>query len=86
LFSSYQVALNVTLLETAVVGYISVQDLTKMGDLIRARTYDAFVPIIAVAIIYFLLSRLLLKVTDKIARRLDPKRRTREKILDGVEL
>ena len=86
LFSSYQVALNVTLLETAVVGYISVQDLTKMGDLIRARTYDAFVPIITVAIIYFLLSRLLLKVTDKIERRLDPKRRTREEILDGVKL
>ena len=86
LFTSYQVALNVTLLETAVVGYISVQDLTKMGDLIRARTYDAFVPIIAVAIIYLLLSRLLLKVTDKIARWLDPKRRTREEILDGVKM
>ena len=86
LFASYQVALNVTLLETAVVGYISVQDLTKMGDMIRARTYDAFVPIIAVAIIYLLLSRLLLFVTDRIGRRLDPKRRSREKILDGVKL
>ena len=86
MFSSYQLALNVTLLETAVVGYISVQDLTKMSDMIRARTYDAFVPIIAVAIIYFLLSRLLLFVTDIIARKIDPKRRTREKILDGVKL
>ena len=86
LFASYQVALNVTLLETAVVGYISVQDLTKMGDLIRARTYDAFVPIIAVAAIYFLLSRLLLKLTDKFARRLDPKRRSREEILKDVKL
>ena len=86
LFASYQVALNVTLLETAVVGYISVQDLTKMGDMIRARTYDAFVPIIAVAVIYLLLSRLLLKLTDKLARRLDPKRRSREEILDGVKL
>ena len=86
LFSSYQVALNATLLETSIVGYISVQDLTKMGDMIRARTYDAFVPIIAVAIIYLILSRLLLFVTDQIGRRLDPKRRTREKILDGVKL
>ena len=86
LFSSYQVALNVTLLETAVVGYISVQDLTKMGDMIRARTYDAFVPIIAVAAIYLLLSRLLLKMTDKHSQRLDPKRRTREDILKDVTL
>ena len=86
LFASYQVALNVTLLETAVVGYISVQDLTKMGDLIRARTYDAFVPIIAVAVIYLLLSRLLLKATDKISQHLDPKRRTREDILKDVTL
>ncbi len=86
LFASYQVALNVTLLETAVVGYISVQDLTKMGDMIRARTYDAFVPIIAVAAIYFLLSRLLLKLTDKLSQRLDPKRRKREDILKDVKL
>ena len=57
-----------------------------MSNVIRARTYDAFVPIIAVAVIYLLLSRLLLKVTDKFAQRLDPKRRTREKILDGVKL
>ncbi len=85
-FKQYQLALNVTLLETAVVGYISVQDLTRVADLIRARTYDAFVPLIAIAIVYLLLSRLLLFVTDCIARRLDPKNRSREKILDGVKL
>ena len=27
---------------TAVVGYITVQDLTKMGDIVRSRTYEAF--------------------------------------------
>ena len=27
---------------TAIVGYIAVQDLTKMGDIIRGRTYEAF--------------------------------------------
>ena len=57
-----------------------------MSNVIRARTYDAFVPIIAVAVIYLLLSRLLLKVTDKFAQRLDPKRRTREDILKEVTL
>ena len=85
-FKQYQLVLNVTLLETAVVGYISVQDLTKMTDLIRARTYDAFVPLIVAALIYLLLSRLLLFVTDRIARRIDPKSRSRAEILKGVKL
>ena len=85
-FRQYQLALNITLLETAIVGYISVQDLTKMADLIRARTYDAFVPLIAIAIVYGILSRLLLFATDRIERRINPKNRSREKILEGVKL
>lgn len=85
-FKQYQLALNVTLLQTAIVGYISVQDLTKMADLIRARTYDAFLPIIATAIIYLLLSKLLMFATDRLASRINPKNRSREKILEGVKL
>lgn len=85
-FRQYQVALNVILMETAIVGYISVQDLTKMADLIRARTYDTFVPIIAITIVYLTLSRLLLIVTDLLERRINPKNRRREKILEGVKL
>lgn len=41
---------------TAVVGYVAVQDLTKMADVVRSRTYDAFFPLVAVAIIYFILA------------------------------
>lgn len=37
---------------TAVVGYVAVTDLTKAGDLIRSRTFDAFFPLIIVSIIY----------------------------------
>ena len=37
--------------ETSVSGYIALQDLTKGGDIIRSRTYDAFMPLIAVALI-----------------------------------
>lgn len=85
-FPSYKLALNAILLETAIVGYIAVTDLTRTADLIRARTYDAFVPIVAIAIIYLILSRLLMKIADKIAERLDPKNRKREKILSGVKL
>ena len=40
---------------TSVVGYIAVNDLTKMGDIIRGNTYEAFFPLIAVAVIYFIL-------------------------------
>ena len=50
----------ITLLkETSVSGYIAVQDLTKGGDIIRSRTYEAFFPLIAVAIIYFMVVKIL---------------------------
>ncbi len=45
----------VLLKETSVAGYIALEDLTKGGDIIRSRTYDAFMPLIGVAIIYLLL-------------------------------
>ena len=45
---------------TAVVGYIAVADLTRAGDVIRSSTYEAFVPIITVAIIYLAITCLLL--------------------------
>ncbi len=44
---------------TSIVGYIAVQDLTKASDIIRSRTFDAFFPLIAVAILYFLIAWLL---------------------------
>ena len=44
---------------TSIVGYIAVQDLTKMGDIVRSRTYEAFFPLIAVAVIYFIMSWIL---------------------------
>ena len=40
---------------TAVVGYVAVVDLTKVSDLIRARTFDAFFPLLATALIYLAL-------------------------------
>lgn len=70
-FPSYQITINAILLETAIVGYIAVQDLTKVADLIRARTYDAFVPIVAIAIIYYILSRILIRSTDIISKKLN---------------
>ena len=63
--------------ETSVVGYIAVQDLTRASDLIRSRTMEAFFPLIAVALIYFLFCRLLAWVLGIIAARLDSTKRPR---------
>lgn len=70
---------------TAVVGYVAVQDLTKMGDIVRSRTYEAFFPLIAVAVIYFILAAILTFLVKKIELRIDPKQRSREDILKGVK-
>lgn len=56
--------------ETSVAGYIALQDLTKGGDIIRSRTYSAFMPLIAVAIIYLLLVMILSRLVGILERRL----------------
>jgi len=61
----------ITLLkETAIAGYIAVQDLTKAGDLIRAQTYDAFLPLIAVAGMYLVIVMILTSLLKKVEERL----------------
>ncbi len=61
---------------TSIVGYIAVQDLTKAGDIIRSRTFDAFFPLIMVAVLYFLISNALLIVLNQLEIRVEPKRKT----------
>ena len=68
---------------TSVVGYIAIQDLTKAGDIIRSRTYEAFFPLIATAVIYFLLAWGLTLLIGRIELAVDPKRRSRE--IKGVD-
>ena len=82
---SYKAQITSLIKATAVVGYIAVQDLTKMGDIVRSRTYDAFFPLIAVAIIYFILAAILTFLVRRIEIRIDPKQRAREEILKGVK-
>ena len=69
---------------TAIVGYIAVQDLTKMGDIVRSRTYEAFFPLIAVTIIYFTLEGLFSLAVSRIRISIDPRKRRRDRILKGV--
>jgi len=61
---------------TSIVGYIAVQDLTKASDIIRSRTFDAFFPLIMVAVLYFLISWLLMVLLGYIERKANPKFKT----------
>lgn len=56
--------------ETSVAAYVSVQDLTYVGNLIRSRTYEAFFPLIAVALIYLVIVLILTFLLKKLERRL----------------
>ncbi len=60
----------VLLKETSVAGYVGIIDLTKAGDLIRGRTFSAFMPLIAVALIYLLFVIILTKLVGRLERRL----------------
>jgi polar amino acid transport system substrate-binding protein len=52
--------------ETSIVGYISIADLTRMSDIVRGRTYEAFFPLITTTIIYFVLIWLILFVVRRV--------------------
>ena len=60
----------VLLKETSVAGYIALEDLTKGGDIIRSRTYDAFMPLLAVALIYLVMVMIFTKLVQLLERRL----------------
>ena len=68
---------------TAIVGYIAIQDLTKMSDIIRSRTYEAFFPLIVTAIIYFILAWIISIILNIVLRRIDKRRRKRN--VKGVQ-
>lgn len=71
--------------ETSVVGYIAVMDLTKIGDLVRSRTYDAFFPLVFTAIMYFIIAGVLTTLVKRIEISINPKRRSQNKILSGIK-
>ena len=60
----------VLLKETSIAGYVGIVDLTKAGDLIRGRTFSAFMPLIAVALIYLVLVVVLTALVGVLERRL----------------
>lgn len=60
----------VLLKETSISGYIGLTDLTHGGDIIRGITFSAFMPLIAVALIYLLLVTGLSWCVNRMERRL----------------
>ena len=56
--------------ETAIVGYVGLVDIQKAGDFIKSATYEAFMPLIATAIIYFVLIKLLTLALGRVEKRL----------------
>ena len=83
LFASFGLAVTVfinMLKSTSIVGYIAIQDLTKISDIIRSRTYEAFFPLLATALIYFVTAWFLASFLGWLDDRLDPVKRRRKKL------
>ena len=56
--------------ETAVVGYIALTDLTKVYSAIQSKTYDAFGPLLIIAVAYFCITQVLSIIFARMERRL----------------
>ena len=62
---------GITLLkETSISGYIGIIDLTRAGDMVRAQTFEAFLPLIGVALIYLVIVLILTYLVSRLERRL----------------
>ena len=64
---------------TSVVGYIAVQDITRVSDIIRSRTFDAFFPLLLAAAIYLVLAWLLTRLLNKVEISVVPERKRLQK-------
>ena len=71
--------------ETSVAGYIAIQDLTKISDLVRSRTYEPFFPLVATAVVYFVLAAIMTAIVNRVEININPKRRPESKILEGIK-
>lgn len=56
--------------ETAIVGYIGLMDIQKAGDFIKSETFIAFMPLIGVAVIYFVIIKVLTIILGRLEKRL----------------
>ena len=85
MFQPYRASVISLIRSTAVVGYITVEDLTRVSDIIRSRTFEAFFPLITTAIIYIILARIIIFILTFVDNRLDPAKRRNIRILREVD-
>lgn len=69
---------------SSIVGYVTVQDITRVSDIIRSKTYDAFLPLLLTAIIYFVLAKILTELVEHIQMKILPHEKTAEEILKSL--
>jgi len=56
--------------ETAIVGYVGLVDIQKAGDFIKSNTYEAAMPLLATAVIYFILIKILTLILGAVEKKL----------------
>ena len=56
--------------ETSVAGFIGITDLSRAGDIIRSQTYEPFVPLLTVAVIYLIIIAVLTALFSVLERRM----------------
>lgn len=56
--------------ETAIVGYVSLSDLTRVANQMTSTVFDAFTPLIGAAVVYFIIIKILTILLAKLERRL----------------
>ena len=83
---SYNAEIVSLIKATAVVGYIAVQDITKIADIVRSRTFEAFFPLVAIAIMYFIMAAILSAIVKHIDFEINPAKKDHTKFLKGVSL
>lgn len=61
----------ITLLkETAIVGYVALSDLTRVANQVSTATYEAFMPLVGAAVIYFIVIKILSTLFGILERRM----------------
>ncbi len=69
-FPTYTQEFIVLIKETAIAGYVALEDLTKKADIIRSRTFSPWFPLVSAAVIYLVLTTSLEIIFGRVERRL----------------
>ncbi len=56
--------------ETAIVGYVGLVDIQKAGDFIKSLTFSAYMPLLATAVIYFVIIKSLTLLLGRVEKKL----------------